>query len=304
MIVNIYAVIVTYNGIHWIDKCITSIENSSIKTNIIVVDNGSTDGSLEHITENFKNILLIKADKNLGFGQANNIGIKIAINEGAEFVLLLNQDAWVEENTIETLYSLQILNPIYGILSPMHLNGTGSALDFGFANYLANNCIDLVAELYVRNFSNKIYETQFVNAACWLLSKNCVESVGGFNPAFFHYGEDDNYTHRTRYHGYKIGIVPTIFIYHDRENRKPNFSSDIDFQMRKQLLVKINNPLIDFSLKEEIKNQKKILLKARLLSNKNRKVETRGNLKLLKSINEDSCSYRELSKKKGLTFLK
>jgi GT2 family glycosyltransferase len=64
-----------------------------------------------------------------------------------------------------------------------------------------------------------IYEIEFVNAAAWLISAECIRTVGFFEPLFFLYGEDNNYLQRVTYHGLKIGIAPQSRIYHDRETR-------------------------------------------------------------------------------------
>jgi GT2 family glycosyltransferase len=74
----------------------------------------------------------------------------------------------------------------------------------------------------------EVYEVPFVNAAGWLLSKKCLETVGGFDPVFFHYGEDDNYCQRVLFHGLKIGVTPQTFLKHDRETRvfKQNQNSE------------------------------------------------------------------------------
>ena len=60
-----------------------------------------------------------------------------------------------------------------------------------------------------------IYETTFVNAAAWLISKKCLLAVGGFDPLYPHYGEDTDYIQRAQYFGFKIGIVPSVKIWHD-----------------------------------------------------------------------------------------
>ncbi len=70
-----------------------------------------------------------------------------------------------------------------------------------------------------------LLNTEFVNAAIWLLSKNCIETVGGFNPCYFHYGEDDNYLERVKYHNLKIGILTTAFAVHDREENDNYFKN-------------------------------------------------------------------------------
>jgi len=213
----IYSIVVTYNGIKWLDKCFGSLVNSTVSTKILVIDNKSTDGTPDQIRLKFPSVEVIETGQNLGFGKANNIGLTRALDENADYVFLLNQDAWVETDTIEKLVSAQSLD--YAILSPVHLNGQGDALDFGFANYLLNSLTpDFTSDIYL-NRLKPIYEMQYANAAAWLLNMKCVELVGGFDPSFFMYGEDGNYMHRIKYYRLKIGVCPSARIYHDRQFR-------------------------------------------------------------------------------------
>jgi N-acetylglucosaminyl-diphospho-decaprenol L-rhamnosyltransferase len=125
--VLIYSIVVTYNGSKWLDKCFGSLLNSTVSTKIIAIDNKSTDGTPDEIRLKFPSVEVIETGKNLGFGKANNIGLTRALNENADYVFLLNQDAWVEPDTIGKLISTQ--SSEYAILSPVHLNGQGDALD-------------------------------------------------------------------------------------------------------------------------------------------------------------------------------
>ena len=260
---------------NWIEKCFSSIRNSSVPVKIIAIDNKSSDNSVEYIQENFPETILLESEKNLGFGGANNIGLKKALDLGGEFFFLLNQDAWVEENTIELLVKNSHKNTKYGILSPLHLNGKGTALDEQFSKYIAPDfCKNLYSDFALNKIENKIYESGFICAAAWLLTKDCLKKVGGFSPTFFHYAEDENYVQRLLYKNLKIGVLPTAKIYHDREERKdwklvntersvarkfssPNNCLEIDVRIR-QLKFKIIKNTILLKSKEN-KNLKKEL---------------------------------------------
>lgn len=209
---KIYSIIVTYNGRKWIEKCIKSVYSDS---SVIVVDNGSTDGTIEFIDNHFSDVILLKQETNLGFGRANNIGINYALKHAADAVFLLNQDAWANKHVINKLIEFAELNKSYGILSPLHFNGNGQELDKSF-QLLASN--ELISDLATRNFRNFIYNVPFINAAAWLIPRHVIENVGGFDPGFFMYGEDVNYTQRVTFHGYGIGIIPSLSIYHDSGN--------------------------------------------------------------------------------------
>ncbi|HEX5152064.1 MAG TPA: glycosyltransferase family 2 protein [Parafilimonas sp.] len=217
---KVYVVIVTFNGMKWIEKCLNSVTSSQLKCEIVVVDNGSSDGSKKFIRENFREVYFIQSEKNIGFGAANNIGITKAMQANADYVFLLNQDAWIEENTIAELVKTAQQHPEYGIISPVHLNGSYTALDVKFSEYIIpQRCPDFVSDIYLNKLKS-VYEIEFVNAAAWLISSLCIKKTGLFEPMFFLYGEDDNYLQRVEYYNFKTGISPSCTICHDREIRK------------------------------------------------------------------------------------
>jgi GT2 family glycosyltransferase len=220
---KVAAIVVTYNGLQWIDRCLSSLAGSEYPVTTYVVDNSSTDKTVSLIKERFPEVLLEQSQQNLGFGGGNNRGIRVALDAGADFILLLNQDAWVEKDTIGRLVGVYRSQEDYGVLSPIHLNGEGDKLDWNFMNYISkpqNEGRDLYTHLLRSVPLRPVYDVGFVNAAAWLIGRECIEHVGVFDDLLFeHYGEDTNYVRRVRYHGYSIGVVPSAFIYHDREAR-------------------------------------------------------------------------------------
>jgi GT2 family glycosyltransferase len=215
----VYVIIVTYNGLKWLPKCLGSLRHSEMEVKTIVVDNFSTDKGMDYIKEYFPEVLLIESKVNLGFGKANNLGIIHALKNGADYIFLLNQDAWVDPDTIGGLVNLHQKHPGYGILSPVHLNGKGNSLDFRFSVPCnANDCPELISDLVTKS-TKDIYPISFVNAALWLIPKECVEKVGLFDPIFPHYGEDLDYINRVKFFNFGIGITTNFKGYHDREER-------------------------------------------------------------------------------------
>ena len=204
---KISVVVVTYNGEVWIRKNIDSLLKSNYPIDIIVVDNASTDNSISLLKE-YKNIQLVQNKTNLGFGKANNIGIDITLKNGADAVFLLNQDTWIFENTITNLAEKLFENPNLGIVSPMHFSADERILDSSFNTYFDRSQTEID--------SKSIRIVPFVNAAAWLVSKECFQKTGYFEPVFSHYGEDRNFCDRVNYHGFEIGIVRNTAICHDR----------------------------------------------------------------------------------------
>lgn len=216
---KIAVIIVSYNFERWIDRCLGSLRASSVQADVIVVDNCSIDNTTSIIEHDYPEVTLIKNQKNLGFGQANNIGMGVAQERGCDAVLLLNEDAWIDEDVIGTLCDLSRRFPQYGILSPVHLTGDRQYLDQGFAAYAKLNKETSLQDYLAIKANTEIVELPFVNAAFWFIPIEALNKVGGFSPMFFMYGEDKDWVNRLRYHGYALGYCPFIFGCHDRAMR-------------------------------------------------------------------------------------
>lgn len=252
LVPKVYCIIVTYNGEKWIEKCISSISEENIELQIIVIDNGSKDKTINLIEKKFPLIKLIKSEKNLGFAAANNLGYKYALENRAEYIYLLNQDTISYPNTIYNLIkgTEQIDDNKIGIISPIHLNDKGTALDKQFESYINSASAPNIISDCLLDKKKSTYQIGFVNAAAWLIKTETVSAVGGlFSSAFFHYGEDVNFIGRLKFHCYKNYLITNTFIHHCREERKGGTSKDFInmelFIKSKIKLYDLNAPLKD-----------------------------------------------------------
>lgn len=211
---KVYTIIVTYNPLKWIDRCLTCLKSSSIETQIIIVDNMSTDGARDYIPTKYPETIWLPQDRNLGFGQANNIGISYAMGEGADYVLLLNQDAYVERDMIEKIIQC---SDGKSVLTPIQMNSQCTNLDTMFKIGLQISDLWMLDDMLIKGCLAPTYKADVINAACWMLPRSVIETIGGFNPIFFHYGEDDNYCQRLKYHGMDLLVVTKARMIHDRE---------------------------------------------------------------------------------------
>ena len=238
---KIVIIIVTYNGMHWIEKCLNNIRLSSVKCSILIVDNNSTDGTPQFIKKYYPECMIIYNERNLGFGAGNNIGLKYVINQNVDYVILLNQDIYVNENTFSDLIEMHKNNNNFAIISPIQLSRCGIELDELFSTYIPNNNFK---KSNILEFD--LIETDFVNAAIWLLPIEIIQKIGGFDPLFSHYGEDKDYCFRAKFYGYKIGIAPNSSAIHDRyyddNNRFRNLENHL-FSMGLAHLKNINKTL-------------------------------------------------------------
>lgn len=215
---KLLTIIVTYNAMRWVDRCLGSVTASSVPSDIFIVDNGSSDGTRDYIAEHYPEAMLIRSEVNLMFGRANNLGLEYALKKGYDYVYLLNQDAWVAPFTFEKLIESSVAHPEYGILSPLQFSPDWKNYEYLFWRIVIKKLSD--RDVTIDNATaGDVLGVEMVQAAHWMLTRRCIETVGGFSPSFPHYGEDNNYCQRTIFHGFKIGIVPEAKAVHDAANK-------------------------------------------------------------------------------------
>ncbi len=200
----VYIIILVFNGRKWIDSCLSSVLSTTYSNyNVLVVDNASCDGSVELISDKFAKVGLIRNKKNYGFAEGNNIGMKYALKNGAEYVALLNQDTKVDSDWLMELVNRAKEDGNIGILSPMQYNYEGRELDNNFKKYIKPGTANL-----------DFIQTKNVIGAAMLINKNLIRKIGYFDPLYFCYREETDFCRRAAYHNFKIGIVKKSKIYH------------------------------------------------------------------------------------------
>jgi GT2 family glycosyltransferase len=218
---KILVIIVTYNAMQWVERCFNSLRKSTIVPDVFVADNGSTDGTQAYIQEHYPEVMFHQSDENLGFGKANNLGLQYALDHKYDYVYLLNQDAWIFPETLERLIEISKKHPEYCILSPFQMNGDLYHIDKSFMGNVCSPAFnpDFINDLY-GNRCKDVYSVKSVMAAHWFMPRETILQIGGFSPSFPHYGEDDNFQSRVKFHSMEIGAVPSLRVVHDRGTRE------------------------------------------------------------------------------------
>lgn len=218
---KILVIIITYNWEKWVNDVVDWINKSTLKLDTIIIDNWSTDKTLQLYEKKLKNIVkFVKNERNLWFWAANNIWLEYAIKNNYDYVYLLNQDARFFEDTVERLINISLKNSNIWILSPFQcckwLEKVDKIFQVNTCTYESND--NIFSDLYFWNLK-EVYEVDRVMAAHRLLPIETIKKVWWFSPTFFHYWEDDNYIDRARYFWFKVCIAPDINVVHDRYNR-------------------------------------------------------------------------------------
>jgi GT2 family glycosyltransferase len=302
---KIFAIIVTYNGMQWYDRCFKSLQQSEVSIQIIVVDNASTDSTIEYIKEKYPEIILIESNQNIGFAKGNNLGLRYALDHKADYVFLLNQDAWVNQtNTISELIKQSEKHPEYAILSPLQLYGNGDKIEQEVLMYFARNSRkhdDFISDIYFDRLTD-LYNVPYACAVSWLLPKETVKSIGGFDPIFYHYGEDDNYIQRVKYFGGKICICPKVSISHDIEERTFEYR-DVNLDWKKYLLIQLGDINVDYDIQQLVKDKFKILFVQLLRLNRKLLKKSYPEYKYLREIQSELIQSRTQNKIKQANWL-
>ena len=221
-------IIVNYNVKEFLQNLIHSIEKAStnLTKEIIIIDNASDDGSVEFIKEKFPQIKLIANQTNLGFGKANNIGLKQA---AGKYILLINPDTLVAEDTFEKMIQFFENNPDAGLAGCKILNPDGTLqlacrrsfpgpwTSFtkvtGLSTLFPNSKIFARYNLTYLD-ENKTCEVDAISGSFMMMRKEVFEKVGGFDEQFFMYGEDLDLCYRIQKAGVKVFYVHSTQIIH------------------------------------------------------------------------------------------
>ncbi len=221
-------IIVNYNVKYFLEQCLTSVKKAlrNIDGEVFVVDNNSVDGSVEMVRAKFPEVRLIVNRENLGFAKANNQAMKQA---RGEYLLLLNPDTVVEDDTFEKTVAFMDEHPDAGGLGVKMVDGTGRFLPEskrGFPTPLtAFYKIFGLSALFPhsKRFSqyhlgyldeNEIHPVDVLAGAFMLLRKSVIEEIGGLDEDFFMYGEDIDLSYRIKQAGYTNYYFPETRIIH------------------------------------------------------------------------------------------
>jgi GT2 family glycosyltransferase len=221
-------IIVNYNVKEFIQNLLHSVFKSgcNLKYEIIIIDNASDDGSAEFINEKFLDVNLIVNNKNIGFGKANNIGLSAA---KGKYILLINPDTLIREDTLEKMISFFEKNPDAGLAGCKILNPDGSlqlACRRSFPGPWTSFCkVTGLSSLFPnsRLFArynltyldeNQIHEVDAISGSFMMMKREVYEKVGGFDEQFFMYGEDLDICYRIQKAGWKVYYTPDTQIIH------------------------------------------------------------------------------------------
>jgi N-acetylglucosaminyl-diphospho-decaprenol L-rhamnosyltransferase len=212
--VDVSVVVVTFNAMPWIERCLESVRGRET----IVVDHGSTDGTVELVRERFPEARLVQQE-NKGLGGGSNAGMRVA---SGDYYLLLNSDAWALGDAVEQLRAFAESRPDAAVVGPKLLNPDGSlqrsvrgfptlwrlGTEYFFLRKLAPRTRALNAFYGARFDHDEVREAEFLMGACLLVRREAADTVGLFDEDFFMFSEETDWLYRFRQAGWKVLFYP------------------------------------------------------------------------------------------------
>jgi len=227
-------IIVNYNGKTYLEKCLESLMKINYKNfEVILVDNNSTDTSIEFVKNIYPSITIIKLNDNYGFAEPNNIGAK---NAKGDYLLFLNNDTEVNADFIEEMVKVIKQDPKIAICQSLLLKPNGDVDSSG-------DFIDTMGRVYSsKNKVNEVKKILSARGASMMVRKDSFWNLGGFDKKFFASFEDVDLGWRAWIWGYKIVLVPNSIVYHKGgQTVKQNLSEMRFHGVKNSLIIRLAN---------------------------------------------------------------
>ena len=248
---SVWVIIVNWNNLSDLQECLSSLEKVDYSNFfVLVVDNGSTDGSARYLHEQ-TGIDCLFLSTNEGFVGGNNQGIEYAVKQDADFVLLLNNDTIVDPSFISQLINEVQHNPEVGIAGPLICYASDSTVVWS-----AGGRIDKIrGETSMvgigedrKNYDLKQpYQVDFVTGCAMLVRRQVIEDIGLLDTRFFAYYEETEYCYRASKKGWKCLIVPSALIWHKISPEVRASSESVHYYMTRNRLLFIRSAKLGFS---------------------------------------------------------
>ncbi|GAP08605.1 predicted glycosyltransferases [Anaerolinea thermolimosa] len=235
-------VVINWNGGDDTLACLDSLARVQYPERyVLVVDNASQDGSPERIRACHPEVTLLESRTNLGFAGGNNLGMKVALQKGADYVLLLNHDTLVSPDFLEKMVSVGEADPSIGVLGPTIYYHTrpeviwsaGGAIDWkhGVARMIGMDETDQ------GQYGLKPRAVDFVTGCAMLVKRKTLEAAGLLDEGFFAYYEEVEWCVRIRRAGYQIVYVPGATIWHKISPEAREASATVHYYMTRNRLL-------------------------------------------------------------------
>jgi GT2 family glycosyltransferase len=237
---KLVVVVLNWNNVQETLRCLEALEASDFEDlEIVVVDNASTDGSVGVLRERYPDLPLLRNEENLGYAGGNNVGLQYAIERGAAYVLLLNDDAVVAPDALSALVAAAdrfpdaaFLGPkVLSLEEPSRLLSAGGSFDSEWRSSHRG-----VGELDRGQF-DRVASVGYLSGCALLVSGHALERIGPLDSRFFAYNEDVDWCYRAGREGFDLLFVPQARVWHPDTRARDAGSSLVVYYMARNSLL-------------------------------------------------------------------
>lgn len=216
---KIALVILNWNGLNDTLECLESVKKIDYSNfEMIVVDNGSTDGSPAEIRKQFPNVIVLETGKNLGFAEGNNVGIRHAIANGADYLFLLNNDTVVDSQALNAFLKVSHLYPAAGVFgAKIYYYSEPDRIWFAGGQWNRETLEFIhVGEKKIDNAADyeTICESDYACGCAMFVKRAVIEKIGLLEPQFFLTFEETDWSFRAVRAGFQCFFVPKAKVWH------------------------------------------------------------------------------------------
>jgi len=252
---DLAVIIVNYKACDLLRDCLRSVlANKGVSYCVFVVDNASGDGSVEMVRREFPEVRVQALDRNIGYGPANNLGIKeaLAADIPPRYILLLNPDTVLPPDALARMVAFLEAHPEAGAVGPKLVRPDGS-LDLACRRSFPTPAVSFyrlsgLSRLFPKSRRFARYNLTYLDpdcltevdslvGACMLLRREALEQVGLFDEAFFMYGEDLDLCYRLKQHGWKVFYNPAVTVLHYKGESSRRNSARANYEFYRAMLL-------------------------------------------------------------------
>jgi len=201
--------ILNQNGKRWLPILYDSISPQGYPhVRVYLVDNASTDGSIELTLKNYPEVTVIRMPKNMGYCMSYNLAMPYAFADGCDWVIWANNDTRLEPGCLNELVRVALADPRIGVVGPAFLEWEKDEPNY----YILGNHPNAVPAM--RKLGSEPMDVDWVEGSFLMVSRRCAEAVGPLDPLLFLYCEETDFCRRARYQGWKVLLVPNALARH------------------------------------------------------------------------------------------
>lgn len=237
---HVAIVILNWNNAQDTIACLDAVAQLTYPyMSVLVVDNGSSDDSVEQISASHPKVTLVPLGENYGYTGGNNRGIELALEQGCDYVWLLNDDAVVAPDSLSRLMDVASVLPIAGILGPkiytceerQTILSAGGTLVDGWR--VVQHGVGQPDEASY----DKLTDVDFIMGCAMLVNRHLIEQIGMFEEGFFAYEEDVEWCYRAKQSGFRVLYVPQAHVWHPDTRLRDEYSPRVVYYMARNKLL-------------------------------------------------------------------